>query len=568
MAFKDSILSWLFGPKPESPPEQEQPAPVLQSPEQEARPPSEPDPSVLKLSPEHPFIRLFALCGKDAALSPPVLSLDGLDPAVLPKELERLRSALSAAASARLSQCVPQKQEQGPEAEEKTPAPNLDAQPLVFLSADKLSAWLLIFPPAGEGAAATRQALSDALKKEGVRFGVDEELLDRLAREETPCFQLFLVARGQPAVHGADGRIIDRFARSIERKFAVDEHDRVDYASLNLVQNVEAGDVICEIVPPEKGVPGRTVQNQELPARDGKTVSAPKGRNTELSEDGRSLLAAQAGHVEFTGRTFQVKSVLEIEGNVDFSSGNINFVGDVHVHGDVCSGFTVRALGSINVDGVVEASTVEAGGDLVVTKGILGNNESVIRAHRSIFTKYLENSSVYARENLQADCIVNCDVYSDGEINVKSGRGTIIGGRLRAGRKITANIVGAQSEPRTLLFLGGLPCEEFERELLQREIDQIQEELDAVALQPASPAKSDRLSKGRMKLSVSRLKLGQMDKGLEAMTQELTEQGGRRVEADAAYPGTEITINGTTLRLTREVRPCNASLSEGEICLT
>ena len=51
---------------------------------------------------------------------------------------------------------------------------------------------------------------------------------------------------------------------------------------------------------------------------------------------------------------------LDIPANVDFSTGDINFLGDVCIHGDICSGFTVRAIGNITVGGVVEACTVEA----------------------------------------------------------------------------------------------------------------------------------------------------------------------------------------------------------------
>ena len=43
-----------------------------------------------------------------------------------------------------------------------------------------------------------------------------------------------------------------------------------------------------------------------------------------------TLIASMAGHVEFTGRSFQVKPVLDIQGDVDFSTGDINFIGDIN----------------------------------------------------------------------------------------------------------------------------------------------------------------------------------------------------------------------------------------------
>ena len=61
--------------------------------------------------------------------------------------------------------------------------------------------------------------------------------------------------------------------------------------------------------------------------------------------------------------------------------------------------------------GVIEAgSIVEAGGDLVVVKGILGDGSTVVRSQKCIFTKYIENATIYVKENLQTDCIVNGSV--------------------------------------------------------------------------------------------------------------------------------------------------------------
>ncbi len=62
---------------------------------------------------------------------------------------------------------------------------------------------------------------------------------------------------------------------------------------LNLVQNINKGEVICQQFRPVEGVPGRTVLDQEIPCKTGKEVRLPKGRNTEISEDGTQLLAVK-----------------------------------------------------------------------------------------------------------------------------------------------------------------------------------------------------------------------------------------------------------------------------------
>lgn len=558
------FLSHLFkGSSQDGDPEPPEPA---AAPELKPEPKPEPAPTpALSLPPEHAMSKLWALHREQGGMSPPpLLQLwePGADapPGVDSSEQPHLQMLVNLSANQRLAQAKPKK--------EGEPLPSLPAQAAVFVSGNQMAAWLLIYPSMGKGAPPDRKMLTRALRDAGVSHGVDDELLDILPEQPDSFFRLYAVAQGTAPVHGKDGYVVDLFPRKTQHKFVTDDYGQIDYNNLNLVHNIAQGDVICRMIPPTSGTPGRTVLGKELPARDGRSAAAPAGRNTRLSDDGGALLATQSGHVEFNGRSFQVNPVMDIPGNVDYSVGNINFVGDVHIHGDVLSGFSVRSMGSITVDGVVEACSIEAGRDLTVVKGIVGNEQAVIRAQRSIYTKYLENSCVYARDSLQADCIVNCEVYSDGVVQARTGRGTIIGGRVWAAQEVSASTVGTQSEVPTAICLGGLPCEEFERDVLVREIAEYEAQLDKLEKQPDSATKLSMLSKTRVKLSISRNRLEQVDSDLRDLQQQLEARRSGRLRCDVAYGGTEVTIDGVSQLLRREMRPCNASLVEGELIFT
>ena len=550
------------------------------------------DESLLELPQEHPMYQLYNLQRRSAGYLPApriCMDEDGVLPAdMIQREKIRLRTVLNKECSLRLKEArgkksapkdkdasrskdggKPEEKAEGKHKKKEAEPVILDARPFFFLSADKLYAWLFVFPPVGGGADLSRDMIYQALVEREIAFGVDTRLADRLAHGDRRYFTLYLIAKGKPAFDGKNGNIVDNFPRVIERVLEVNEYDQVDYTALNLIRNVKQGEEICRLIRPTEGEPGRTVLDQEIPAKSGKSVPLPKGRNTEISEDGISLLASIAGHVEYTGRSFQVKPVLDVPGNVDFSTGNINFLGDVNIKGDVLSGFTVRAMGNIQVGGAVEAgSTVEAGGDLVVVKGILGDGSTVVRSHRSIFSKYIENSTIYVRENLQTDCIINGSIYCDGEVQVRSGRGSIMGGRIWAAKKITARAIGAPSECRTAITLGGLPCTNFEREVVQKELRELEQELEKMECQLDSPVKSSLLSKLRIKLSTAELKLKQLEDELMDIKIELQEKEDGRLECSVAYPGTEISIGEETLRLRREARQCVAKMVNGEIVVT
>lgn len=594
MGFKHPIWVRFFGSKEERVRDKQVPTHLIHESKEMQTITTPPIPTVkveLELPQEHALNRLCDLrIQRAGGQCRPRLELQGredLSQDQLRKELGRLQRAVTMAANSRLKKVtsseaettkkpggqadssieqgiLPERQETLSK-EQNAPPLDMDALPFVHIAADKLSAWVMVFPPIGEGKELDQELLEDALKDKGVTFGVDEELVKRLPKEPEKYFYLYSVAKGKPAVQGKDGYVKELYDRVVERKFEVDEHDRVDYASLKFFQSVEKGDVICEAVQPIKGDPGRTVQDQEIPVKEGKAAPLSKGRNTEISQDGTKLLASKAGHVEFSGKAFHVKSVMEIDGDVDYSTGNINYTGDVHIHGNVSSGFAVKAVGNITVDGVVKSGNIEAGGDLIVAKGIVGNSQSVVRASRNVYAKYLENSNVHAKENLQADSIVNSDVYCDGNIEVRSGRGIIVGGRIRAAKRISAKVVGSKMESQTSIFLGGEPCVEFDRQVLVENIESGEKELEKLEKCPDSPSKIDRMKNLGFELSIDRAKLEQMDAEIAHFDEEVKNRGGGRLTCDLAYPGIILNISNVMFKLKNETSMCNARLADGEI---
>lgn len=528
------------------------------------------DPYEIELPIDHPLQQLWRLRRDEAGWSStPSLRLDvpeleeqPFTPEAASAEQTGVILAVTKSASTRLKATVPPP---SLNPEEEPPTVDLDAQVVVYTARDALSAWVLAYPPVGEGAELTAKDIDAALSGAKVTHGVDDDLVDALPDREDRYFHLFMIAQGQAPVPGKNGEVEDLYPRVNKHTLPVDEYNRVDYTAVGNTQNIEKDTVICNIIPPTDGVHGQNVLGKDLMAADGIPAIPPMGRNTYMNEDGSQLLAGRTGSLEFNGNKFQVNPVMDIAGNVDYSTGSVNFLGDVHIQGDVCSGFTVRAMGTIKVDGVVEAATVEAGGDLILAKGVQGNNQAVLRAHKDIYAKYLENCSVYAHQDLYSEATIGCTVYCDGTVYAKNGRGAIIGGKIWAARAVEANIIGSKMEVRTTLTVGGMPCEEFERAMLLEEIAQQEKALQDTDRQPASPTKTARMSKLRMQLSVSKLKLRQYEKNLDSI--QSGEQKPGRVIFDIAYAGTRLKMAEDLMRIRTETRHSTAMLVEGEIRL-
>ena len=461
------------------------------------------------------------------------------DPA---RETKRIQVLLTHIAKARVSQL----------------AAHVDADEMavVIPALNEMMAWLFLLPPVGQGKQLSASQLHQALLRRGVTYGINWNVICGISDCIHRYFYLFPIAFGKAPVPGRDGQVVDRYPRVLEEPLQVDELGQANYETLNLVQDIRKGDIICEIVPPKGGWAGHTVTGKNIPAPQGKPAEVPQGRNTCLSEDGTYLLAQQDGHLCFSGRSFQVRPVLDLYETSETCERSIKFLGDVHIHGDLCSGAAICAIGNVQIDGAVEICTVEAGENIIVSSGVQGQNRAVLRAQKSIYAKYLENCNVYAQESVQADCIINCEVYSNGDVRVRTGRGVMIGGTIRAAREVSAATVGSKAERTTLIQLGGKPCEEAERTQILEEIQGMEEEMRQLTHQKGSDACEQKMSKLRLKQCVAQMKLEKIDKDLEEQAEACIACDRRQLRCDTAYPGTTVSMDHESYRVVKEERGC------------
>lgn len=513
----------------------------------------------LVFPPDHALAQLNRLWSGVSGEDPLYLRLhpDAGIPKYAGAEADTLRFSLTHLANRRLRQVVEAK---------SSAACAVDEYALVHVTRDGMAAWLLLLPPVGAGRTLSAGDIRQALARRGVVYGLDESFIDQLPTLSQRYFQLFPIAAGVPPVHGADGQIIDRYPRQAPAGVQVEDLDHADYQTLHLVQSINEGDIICEIVPPTQKVDGISVSGSPVRARAGAQPFLPQGRNTALSEDGTRLIATRAGHVEFSGHTFQVKPVLEIFDNVDEKTGDIHFLGDVHIHGDVSQGITIRAMGNIQVDGVIGSCTIEAGENLIVASGIQGQDAAVIRSHKSIYAKYLEHCTVYARDNVLADYIIGCNIFSNGTVKARTGRGVIVGGIVRSAMEVSANTVGSKAECVTAIVIDGLPYNDFERSQLRDEVANTERELAQLEQMAVSPERQKAQSSLNLALCVAKLKLEKFNKECQALvaSAHLTNDS-RCLICNTAYPGTELSIDGQTIRLSETVQNCLFRLINGRL---
>ena len=169
--------------------------------------------------------------------------------------------------------------------------------------------------------------------------------------------------------------------------------------------------------------------------------------------------------------------------------------------------------------------------------------------------------------DLETECIINCEVYCGGAVTVRTGHQSIIGGKVRAVHEVSAGVIGSRVGNRTDIILGGQPCEEFDYDLLTKEVQELEETMERTERQPDSPSKISHLGKLRMQLTVSRGKLDAINKDLLQQPAAPPEVDIRRMVCDTVFPGAVLTIDHAVYHFCDRLSPCVAMLRGDEIRL-
>ncbi|ADN01882.1 polymerase most proteins contain PALM domain HD hydrolase domain and Zn-ribbon domain [Spirochaeta thermophila DSM 6192] len=445
--------------------------------------------------------------------------------------------------------------------------PAHDAVLSVNITDGEMRAYLLAQPPREGGTDPTAEMIRDFLKMNGVEYGLKEDVIEEF--ERNPRYgQEILIAEGTPPRHGEDAKIVYNFETNPSRIRLKERDGRVDYKDLNLVQNVVAGQVLAKKIPPGKGVPGKTVTGTLLPARDGKDLPIPVGKNVKLSEDGMVAVAEINGQVMITGGKISVEPVYTVEGDVSLKTGNILFLGTVIVKGNVEDGFSVKASGNIEVKGSVGKCELDAEGDIVVHQGIAGKSAALIRAGKNVVSRFIENARVEAGEFvLVSDGIINCTVSANKKIICHGRRASIVGGKLIATEEIVAKNLGSVGGIETILEVGYDPRAKEKEEHLSQELEKLQDELKEIMLNLGTlenQRKTQKLSEERLKvykeLLLRRrelsLKVENLQKEIEDTRAYLSQlkTKGRISASGTVFPGVKIVIRDAVLQVKNEFK--------------
>lgn len=349
-----------------------------------------------------------------------------------------------------------------------------EEKPIVQITADGMEAYIMLVTP-DDGGEYTVESLQKALDERGVKYGIDESALKELADEKKYGLET-LIARGTEAVDGKDGYYDYNFNCNFDKKPLIKPDGTVDYWSVKSIESVVQDQVIAEYHPCVEGTDGKTVTGKPILAKRGREQLPLKGKGFERRDD-NTYVALMSGKIETQNDRVVILPVHELSGNADLSSGNIDFHGDVVIHGSVESGVIVKASGTITVDGIVEACTLEAGKDIILRSGMLGGNKASVKTKGSITAKFFEFTRIECAGDIRADVLMDCQVQCFGKIIMNGKRGSIIGGLTHGVCGIEVTTLGNDAEKKTVIMAGASPEEYAKLKQLEKTIQELSQGL-------------------------------------------------------------------------------------------
>ncbi|MDR2374948.1 MAG: FapA family protein [Treponema sp.] len=319
----------------------------------------------------------------------------------------------------------------------------------------------------------------------GIKDDAISKLVDRPVYDEP-----LTLAEGDKALDGRDAYIQYNFETD-QNKVRLREgiNGRINFKDLNIIQNVVENQPLAVKIAAGKGKDGKNIKGVLLLARDGKDIPLPLGKNVHVGEDGITIIADINGQVLLVNNKINVEPVYTVDGGVNLRSGNIEFLGTVIVNGDVEDGFLVKAAGNIEVNGTVEKARLESEGNIIVTQGITGKGEGVIKAGHSVWAKFIENAVVETGDLVVvSDGIINSRVDAANRVLCQGKRAAIVGGQVRACEEINAKTLGSPvSGTETLLEAGYDPRLKTrlvylteKKEHIRREFDELQRNIQTI----------------------------------------------------------------------------------------
>lgn len=448
---------------------------------------------------------------------------------------------------------------------------------LIYSTRDKMKALVYVSTQFRDDFPETEEIL-DVLNRHGVIFGINiEKIRDFVDRKI--CDEKFIVAEGKPVKHGNAGKLDFLIEMSDVGKPKMLPNGRVDHMELKKLVNVKKGEELVRRIPPVPGEDGVNVLGINIKPPEPEDAVLYVGFGTKISENDPNLLVASndgALIVDSDG-SIEVKTSRIITSDVDYSTGNITFSGDLKINGTIRSGFSVKTEGSVEIVGGMEDAVLQCDADVKIRGGVSGKKRGSITCRGDLAVKHIENFNAKVHKDLSvSNSILHSDVYCGGKIRA----GSVVGGQLRVSHGMEVGEIGTEFGVKTLILIGHDDhILQLQKELMD-EIDVINESLhekkeEAYHLVDVNMDEMGELSLEienelndlKDEVKVLRIKIEALEEKLEKVKTKINNTPKPEIKADIINPNTIFRYGDSEKVISNRLSAKTITIEDGKILI-
>ena len=453
------------------------------------------------------------------------------------------------------------------------PIEDLEQVLRIEVSNDKMEASIVAL---GATDGLTRDDGISLLKAYNVIEGYIYEALDRLT--DLKPGQSAICARGVLPVATVQPKIDYFFPLNQGSPSGGDTDHAVDFREIGRFNNAEEGKVLAMLTLGTQGKPGRDVFGRDVQPEALQKKVLVAGKNVELSPDGIKAIAKSSGHACRIDGKITIFPKIQIPGDVDYSIGNIRFIGDVDVGGNILAGFTVEVSGNLVVARNIENSQIKVGKNLIVHGNVFGRGGCTIEVNGDAKFNEIDSATLDVMGNLSVrNGIRHSTVRCGGAIEITSKNGVIVGGEVSALRQIKTVNLGNSMGTLTKVSVGVNPFIHQKLAAIGKVMDelrtkctQIQTHLAVLERKMMAGGSQEALTELSSKLRAAESavmgEISEREAEAEQLKAQLGEIGKASIEASGTlYSSVFLFVRRSKIRTYDELKSVRAEEIAGEI---
>ncbi len=403
-------------------------------------------------------------------------------------------------------------------------------------------------------AAAVVEEIKQEMTRLNIRAKFNEEALANFlkqSKEKGEDLNDFVLAKGIPSMPSIDGKLEWQGDYFKEGYYIDPETKRIDFHRKVGDPTIEEGQLIVKVFKSKRGTDGIDVYGRAMKVPIPKTVTVNPGNNVVWDEEAQGYRAKKSGRVRFKGVTLHVDDTYVAREGINTNTGNVKHLGSVVVNGDIDSEFAIEASGNIEVRGLIYASDIICGGNLIAKEGINENPSKTVDVKGDILAKYIMNANIKCEGQVIANKeVFQSDVKCRGEVHCEKGR--MVGGEIMATKGIFVGEVGSKGDAKTLLIAGIDYSVKVALETNTKKIEDLK--LQIKKLKPIyvklkgmrqflKPEQAEAMTELEFQLNDSETEIVELDKQNKELRKEYySNKEARIVIYEMAYPGTILRV--------------------------